>query len=155
MLCVWPKHTHVATVRFNLLLSGLGHEKGGKFASKSKLSVCQFLMLAKDCKMSNHGMSLLPHQSVCCIQPLFFCPGCTQWKSRNLLILSLFCDSAGISFSICLDTFVTVNQDEVDDFLRGELPYAHLSDMLQMDFQEFQLALDLMVQHSCCKLTQG
>lgn len=84
---------------------GLGHEMGGKFASKKKLSVCQFLMLAKDCKMSNHG----------------------------------------ISFSICLDTFVTVNQDEVDDFLRGELPYAYLSDMLQMDFQEFQLALDLMV----------
>jgi len=84
---------------------GLGHEMGGKFASKKRLSVCQFLMLAKDCKMSNHG----------------------------------------ISFSICLDTFVAVNQDEVDCFLTGELPSAHLSDTFQMDFQEFQLALDLMV----------
>jgi len=84
---------------------GTYSEQGGQFSNASMLSVNQFLMLAKECKLS---------------------------------IL-------GISFNVCLEMFVTVNQEEIERFLVGEIPYNCIADALQMEFPEFQRAYQLMM----------
>ena len=51
----------------------------------------------------------------------------------------------GISFNLCLEIFVTVNQEEMERFLSGEIPYDTMADAMQMDKAEFVHAYALMM----------
>merc|ERR1712146_110128 len=76
---------------------GTSSEQGGAFSSTSGLSISQFLMFAKECKLS----------------------------------------VLGISFNLCLEMFVTVNQEEIERFLEGEIPYTTLAERCRWTVMSF------------------
>jgi len=53
--------------------------------------------------------------------------------------------AVGISFNVCLEIFVRVNQEEIGQYMNGDIPYSVLSNAMQMDYEEFLRAYMLML----------
>lgn len=66
----------------------------------------------------------------------------TMLSAQQFLIFVKECklSAVGISFNVCLETFVTVNQDDIEQFLQGNIPYTAMPDAMQMDYDEFTRA---------------
>ena len=128
---------------YETCVAGSRMDQGGKWARADCISVKQFLHFAKECKLSNLGDSRI-------ITYVFLfvlsrrSSGWIHWPLND----------TGVSFSICLEIFVTVNQDEVELYCSGQLAYVNLADALQMDFGEFHKALRLMVTSYILALSQ-